>query len=124
MIILILLIGGNVNADEKGCEKAIDLAEQGAKNNLIGYTKNVRAERNIPNYIPRYRTSSIEWKLYLEDPIAGTKIPLKREQQIIRNIGGGKDLIITIETEKKIRASGDYLKYGKITNKEEVTSIY
>src|SRR3989344_5761326 len=49
LIILILLIQRNVNADKKGCEKATDLAEQGAKNNLGGYTKNVD---DILEYIP------------------------------------------------------------------------
>jgi|SRR3989344_2370265 len=34
LVVLILLISGNVNADKKGCEKTTDLANQGALNNL------------------------------------------------------------------------------------------
>jgi len=37
LIILILLINGNVNADKKECEKAVDLAKQGVKNNIKNY---------------------------------------------------------------------------------------
>jgi len=45
LIILILLINGNVNADKKGCEKATDLAEQSAKNNIEGY-KTIRIKQS------------------------------------------------------------------------------
>lgn len=39
LVILILLIGGNVNADFEDCKKTTDLAEQGAENNMKGYNK-------------------------------------------------------------------------------------
>jgi len=47
LIILILLIQRNVNADKKECEKAIDLAEQGAKNNIKGYKESLERQNNI-----------------------------------------------------------------------------
>jgi len=42
----------------------------------------------------------------------------------IKNVGDGKDLIITIKIEEKIRAAESYVKYGRITWKDEVTSLY
>ena len=50
LIILILLINGNVNADKKGCEKATDLAEQSAKNNIEGYKEKL-PDLSIETYI-------------------------------------------------------------------------
>ena len=50
LIILILLISGNVNADKKGCEKATDLAEQSAKNNIEGYKEKL-PDLSIETYI-------------------------------------------------------------------------
>lgn len=83
--------------NKAGVSGAIEIPETGNIDELIEYVK-------------------LDTKLDVEKTIYPNKIRIK-------NIGNGKDLIITIEIEKKVRAIGGYLKYGKITDKKEVTSL-
>ena len=64
LIILILLINGNVNADKKGCEKATDLAEQSAKNNIEGYKEKL-PDLSIETYINPNEMTIIKGLLYV-----------------------------------------------------------
>ena len=80
LIILILLIQRNVNADKKGCEKATDLAEQGAKNNIQGYSKTIKED------IVRSQTIDFEGFLRL--------IESKDKQEITNRLEKARTILI------------------------------
>src|SRR3989344_7020021 len=107
LIILILLISGNVNADMRKCDKAVDLAEQGAKNNILGYSKTAKPE---PQAILPQKLKSEKFSTILDDSGKNFNIEYLKEKKsiiTIQSIIGEKEDKIIVDL-KYIRVAPAY----------------
>lgn len=137
LIVLILLIEGNVNADKSKCEKAMDLAEQGAKNNIKSYAESLERQneilrisqaaykdkvlKNVPDFVDKTKTNikvdivikegtiSQKFEVLLKDKEGNSVALIKRE---LYKDSDTKELVMSNEL---IKVDESYEKQGLAT---------